>query len=185
MEKLHFTMENPVIQTLCSADPTLALLINRVGDYSLPLRTDYFASLVRSIIGQQLSVKVAQTIWHRFQSLYHDMTPAAIGSIPETDLKKVGLSRTKAIYIQDLSRKIATGAINLTEIDNLPDEEVIRRLIQIKGIGVWTAEMFLIFSLGRLDVLSLGDLGLKRAIQWLYGFKKIPAERTILTRGRK
>ncbi len=185
MTKLKFKTGDGILQTLCSSDPRLGLLIKTIGDYELNLRTDYFPSLVRSIIGQQLSVVVAQTIWKRAKAICTDVTPPVIASLNDDDLKKIGLSGRKINYIKDLSQRVLDGEIRLDGLDMLPDDEIIAQLVKIKGIGRWTAEMFLIFSLGRLDVLSLGDLGLKRSIQWLYGLKKSPAERTMKLYAKK
>lgn len=185
MAKLEFKIGDTILQALCSSDPRLALLINTIGDYQLHLRTDYFSSLVRSIIGQQLSVGVAQTIWERAKVLCTDVTPKVITCLSDDELKKIGISGKKISYLKDLSQRVLNGELDLNGFVSLPDNEVINRLVKVKGIGIWTAEMFLIFSLGRLDVLSVGDLGLKRSIQWLYGLKRLPVERTIRLYAKK
>jgi DNA-3-methyladenine glycosylase II len=185
MKTLSFKAGDAVLETLSSSDSKMARLINTVGDYELELRTDYFPALVRSIIGQQLSVVVAQTIWERIKNLCNDVNPEVLAGISAAELKAAGLSGTKTGYIKDLSQRVLSEELDLTRLDSLPNDEVIRRLVQIKGIGVWTAEMFLIFSLGRPDVFSLGDLGLRRSIQWLYGYKKNPADRTLNLHSRK
>jgi DNA-3-methyladenine glycosylase II len=185
MEKLEFKIGDSILQALCFSDKRLALLIKTIGDYHLDLRTDYFPSLIRSIIGQQLSVSVARTIWQRAETLCGDVTPQVITALNDDEFKKIGISAKKVSYLKDLSQKVLDGAIDLEKLTSLPDNEVIERLVRVKGIGRWTAEMFLIFSLGRLDILSLGDLGLKRAIQWLYGLKKSPAERTMKLYAKK
>lgn len=185
MEKLEFKTGDDILQTLSSSDPRLGSLINTIGDYQLKLRTEYFPALVRSIIGQQLSVTVARTIWERAEALCREVTPQAIAGFDGAELKKIGLSGKKISYLKDLSQKVINGAIDLNGFALLPDDQIIDRLIKVKGIGRWTAEMFLIFSLGRLDVFSLGDLGLKRSIQWLYGLKKLPAEGTMTRYAKK
>ncbi len=185
MEKLEFKIGDDILQTLCSSDPRMALLIKKIGNYELNLRTDYFPSLVRSIIGQQLSVVVARTIWQRTETLCGEVTPQVIACLDDGELKKIGLSGKKISYIKDLSQRVLNGEIDLNRFVSLPDNEIIDRLVKVKGIGRWTAEMFLIFSLGRPDVLSLGDLGLKRSIEWLYGLKKPPAERTMCMYAKK
>lgn len=185
MDTLRFTTGDAVLETICSADERMALLVRAVGGYELELAKDYFPALVRSIIGQQLSVTVARTIWQRTQNLCAEVTPEVVVRLADEELKAAGLSGTKARYIKDLSQKVLSGELDLARLDALPDAEIIRQLLQVKGIGVWTAEMFLIFSLGRLDILSLGDLGLKRSIQWLYGYKKTPAERTMKILAKK
>ncbi len=185
MDTLQFKNGDAVLQKICSADERMARLVQAVGEYELELGTDYFPALVRSIIGQQLSVVVAHKIWERTQNLCAEVTPEVVVRLADEQLKSAGLSGTKARYIKDLSQKVLSGELDLARIDALPDAEIIRQLLQVKGIGVWTAEMFLIFSLGRLDVLSLGDLGLKRSIQWLYGLKKPPADRTMKSLAKK
>lgn len=185
MEKLQFVRDDAILQTLSASDPVLAGLIEKIGDYELSLRGDYFPALVRSIIGQQLSVTVARTIWSRTQDLCGEVYPETILNLSEEALRGVGLSRTKVVYIKDLAQKVTEGAIDFQNLIALPNSEIINQLTTVKGIGTWTAEMFLIFSLGRLDVLSLKDLGLKRAIQWLYGLKKFPTEGTMLKYGKK
>ncbi len=173
---MEFKLQGQVLQTLCASDEKLAMLIHSIGDYELNVRTDYFPSLVRSIIGQQLSVTVAQTIWQRTLTYCKNISPEDLISKTDGELRALGISRSKARYIKDLSQKLLNGELNLNVFDTLPDHEVIGRLIMMKGIGIWTAEMFLIFSLGRLDVFSTSDIGLKRAIQWLYGLKQIPSD---------
>jgi DNA-3-methyladenine glycosylase II len=191
MEKLQFHRGDAVLQTLSASDPILAALIEKVGDYELNLRSDCFSALVRSVIGQQLSVKVAGTIWRRTQDLCvskgdgGEICPETITNLSEEALRGVGLSRTKVVYIKDLAQKVSAGEIDFQILRSLPNPEIITQLTAVKGIGTWTAEMFLIFSLGRLDILSLKDLGLKRAIQWLYGLKKFPSEQTMLKYGKK
>lgn len=185
MDKLEFQIDDCILQALCFSDPRLGLLIEAIGGYELNLRTDYFPSLVRSIIGQQLSVVVARTLWEKTEALCRKVTPEMIAGLDAEKLKKIGLSGKKISYLKDLSQKVINGEIDLNGFNLLSDDEIIERLIKVKGIGRWTAEMFLIFSLGRLDVFSLGDLGLKRSIQWLYGLKKPPAEGTMTRYAKK
>ncbi|HEX3043293.1 MAG TPA: DNA-3-methyladenine glycosylase [Bacillota bacterium] len=191
MEKLHFQRGDAILQTLSASDPILGGLIEKIGDYQLNLRSDCFPALVRSIIGQQLSVKAAGTIWLRTQDLCvskgdgSEFCPETILSLSEEALRGAGLSRTKVVYIKDLAQRVSAGELDFQTLRLLPNLEIINRLTAVKGIGTWTAEMFLIFSLGRLDVLSLKDLGLRRAIQWLYGLKQSPVERTMLKYGKK
>ena len=185
MAKLAFRKQDGILQALSAADPKLSLLIDKVGDYSLILRTDYFPSLVRSIIGQQLGLGAAGTIWRRTVERCKEVCPEVIINLADEDLRSAGVSGTKISYIKDLSQKVLSGEIVFETFPALPDDEIINRLTKVKGIGNWTAEMFLIFSLGRLDILSLNDLGLKRAIKWLYGLKNSPAERTMKVLGKK
>jgi len=180
MQKISFTQNSVEIKYLCVSDPKLRGLINLVGDYTLRLRTNYFSSLTRSIIGQQLSIKAARTIWKRTICVCGEVTPSAILSVDEDNLKGAGLSRAKITYIKDLANETEKGYLNFTELTSLSDEQVISSLTQIKGIGQWTAEMFLIFSLGRLDVFSKDDVGLQRGIKRLYGYKEEKLSKTCL-----
>ncbi len=175
---------------LSRADPVLNAIIRQVGPCQLGTirRDEYFASLVEAIIYQQLAGKAAAAILARFRSLYpagRFPTPAEVYQTPESDLRAAGLSPQKLSYIKDLSRRIVEGTFHLREIHAMEDEAVIEHLIQVKGIGRWTAQMFLIFSLGRHDVLPVNDLGILKAVQRAYGFGRMPSERTLLRLGRK
>jgi len=141
--------------------------------------TDYFAKLCREIISQQLASKAAQAILNRFLALFPNkkVTPEKILKLSEQSLRNVGMSWAKVKYIKDLAQKTKNKEVNIDGLKNLSDEEVITELTEVKGIGRWTAEMFLMFSLGREDVFSHGDLGLRKAIRKLYGFKKMPSEK--------
>ena len=163
---------------LLRRDPILATLIKRHGPCGLAdaLRVDHFSALVRAIIFQQLSTRAASTIHGRLIALLPDgiVTPYALGSITEAQYRSVGVSRQKAMYLRDLCDKIAAGEIQLDGVEMLDDEEVIAALTKVKGIGRWTAEMFLMFRLHRPDVLPLGDLGILTAVQRVYGLRKRP-----------
>jgi DNA-3-methyladenine glycosylase II len=167
--QLIIQTDSPEVQTLSRNDPLLGRLITAIGDLTLDLRDDDFGSLVRSVIGQQLSVKAAATIWNRTVDLCGVITPDAILSTSDERLRTAGLSKAKIAYVKDLSSKVGNGQLELSRLREQADEDVIRSLRQVKGVGQWTAEMFLVFSLGRLDILSLGDAGLQRAANWLYG----------------
>jgi DNA-3-methyladenine glycosylase II len=161
---------------LVDADPVLALII---ADAPLPdftPHTDYYQALVNSIIGQQLSVKAAATIKKRFVDLFDGRYPSPEQILTrDTDhLRSVGLSRPKAGYIQDLARHILDGSVRFDTIDTLSNEEIIGELTAVKGIGEWTVHMFLLFCMGRLDVLPTGDLGVRSGIKKLYGFDQLP-----------
>ena len=160
-------------------DPILAGIIKRHGRCELGAardRFDHFAMLVRAIVFQQLSTKAATTIHTRLMTLLPGGRPAppALASLTDEQFRAAGISRQKAGYLRDLSEKVASGAVPLDSIDKLDDEAVITALTQIKGIGRWTAEMFLIFRLQRPDVLPIGDLGIVNAMQKAYGMRKKP-----------
>ncbi|MTI85853.1 MAG: DNA-3-methyladenine glycosylase 2 family protein [Firmicutes bacterium] len=173
-KSIVFTKNGTEAVKLQTMDPELAALIDMIGDYTLVLRTDYYKSLIRIIVGQQISVKAAKTIWGRFNSLCETINPASINVLEDDVIRETGISKPKLIYIKDLTQKILSEEINFKELENMEDEQVIRQLTRVKGVGRWTAEMFLIFSLGRLDVFSLNDVGLKRAIKSLYSLASIP-----------
>lgn len=162
-------------------DPEFLPIIEKVGSYRIKLTRNHYQSLVEAIITQQLAGSAARAISGRFQSLYSKRFPKPIDVIktPIPKLRKTGLSKMKITYIKELSKQIESRKIRLNSMKKLSDEEVISNLTQVKGIGRWTAEMFLIFSLGRQDVLPVGDLGLKKAIQALYSMNDLPSEDAI------
>jgi len=158
-----------------SRDPVLGELLLRVSLPKLELRTDHFVALARSIVGQQLSTKAAQSIWLRFLTLFKGApTPKAVLKLTEQKMRAVGLSFSKIKYIKNLAQ-FALEHPKFPELAALTDAEIIELLTEIKGIGRWTAEMFLIFALGREDVFSNGDLGLRNAVKRLYKLRKDPS----------
>jgi DNA-3-methyladenine glycosylase II len=162
---------------LRAADPALGRLIAAVGPPALRHEPDYFGALVSAILGQQISVSAASAIRARLAARFgpeQPISPAGILALSDDDLRAIGLSRAKSVYVRDLAAKVASGAVDLGAIDQLPDEAVIERLTQIKGIGRWTAEMFLIFSLGRPDVLPVDDLGFRDGVRRVYALPELP-----------
>jgi len=165
------------MEYLCSVDQHLAKIIKNVGSYTLQKRNDSYLSLIEAIIYQQLTGKAASTIYSRFLKYFdsHIPGPHQILSSPEVKLRaNVGLSRMKIAYLKDLAAHIADGRLNLNDLTSMTDEDVITQLTKVKGIGRWTAEMFLIFCLGREDVLPVTDLGLKNAIKRTYLLDELP-----------
>lgn len=162
---------------LTKADPILSPVITSSGLPLLVAHTNYYQELVESIIGQQLSVKAAATIRSRFVSSFNDQfpSPEQILSRDIEQLRSVGLSRPKASYIQDLARRVHDGAVQLDQLDKLSNDEIITELTAVKGIGEWTVHMFLMFCMGRLDVLPIGDLGIRSGIQKLYRLDHLPS----------
>jgi DNA-3-methyladenine glycosylase II len=152
---------------LAEADPRLGALIERVGPLESRHTGDRFSALARAIVGRQLSIKAASTIWGRVATLLRDVRPETVMAATDDQMREAGLSRAKAVYLRDLSERVLDGRLDLGRLDALDDETVIDALTQVKGIGRWTAEMFLIFSLSRPDVLALDDLGIRRAAGWL------------------
>jgi DNA-3-methyladenine glycosylase II len=170
------------LQYLCKADSNLEKIIKVVGKYSIKIRNDPFQSLIESIIYQQLAGKAANAIYNRFINYYDnkEITPARILNSSNDNLKKVGLSNRKIDYLKDLASHIYDGRINLEELPTMNDEEIINKLVNVKGIGRWTSEMFLIFSLGRQDVLPVTDLGVRKAIQKVYSLSELPKPNTMM-----
>lgn len=164
---------------LLRVDPVLAKLVQQHGKCSLEPDRRYFRSLVEAILSQQLSVKAAATIFARFQRLLAGkILPTTILQLRDEQFRGVGISRQKTSYLRDLSCKWQPGLINPRRFAHMSDEEIIATLTQVKGVGRWTAEMFLIFSLCRLDVLPVDDLGFRNALKRAYGLRKPPqAER--------
>jgi len=164
------------IHHLRRRDPVMAGIIDRVGDYRIQFRDPDFETLVKSIVYQQLSGRVANVIFGRLAAAAGGkLTPAGVLKLRPSRMRALGLSTQKTAYIRDLARHTRDGAIRFEELAALPDEEVIARLTQVKGIGVWTVHMFLIFALQRLDVLPTGDLGIRNAIRRAYGLPELPA----------
>ncbi len=158
---------------ICNSDSQIEKLIKIIGDIEIELRLDYFKALTKSIIGQQLSPKAAGTIYSRFEELLQkNITPDSLLEFNDEQLRSVGVSKQKISYLRDLANKFLSGEIILDEIDQMENEDIIKTLTSVKGIGKWTAEMFLIFSLGKMDILPLDDVGLQRAFKWLYSLNK-------------
>jgi DNA-3-methyladenine glycosylase II len=162
---------------LSRRDPALRPFIKKHSPCRLRPHTRHFETLVEAIISQQLSTKVADTIIGRFKAIYAPArcpNPDQILATPNELIRATGMSNGKVAFIKDLAAKTGDGAIKLSRLSRMSDEEVIEMLVAVKGIGVWTAHMFLIFSLGRLDVLPVGDLGIRKAIERLYGLDHLP-----------
>ncbi len=149
-------------------DAKLRKIIRTHGDASLNPRGDAFLTLARAIVGQQISVKAAESIWKRFLAAAGGMKPALVLALPDERIRECGFSRAKVTYVKDLATRFASGSIKPRRWAKMTDEEIIADLVQIRGIGRWSAEMFLIFHLMRPDVLPVTDLGLQRAMERLY-----------------
>jgi len=172
---------------LSAQDPVLQPLIKRMGLSDYAPHRDYYNALVSSIIGQQLSVKAAASIRRRFLELFGGEfpEPAMILEKSTEALRSAGLSGAKAAYIQDLARHVASGKVRFDHLDALSNDEIIKELTDIKGVGEWTVHMFLMFCMGRLDVLPVGDLGIKNGMRALYGLKDIPTPDKIVKIAKK
>jgi DNA-3-methyladenine glycosylase II len=171
------------------ADPVLATIIDRVGPCRLEARRagTHYDALVRSIVFQQLSGKAASTIHRRFCEIYPGKRPRAERVLETQDdaLRAAGLSRQKIGYLRDLSARVADGSLPLAHLGRLSDDAIIEHLVQVKGIGRWTVQMFLMFRLGRPDVLPELDLGVQTAIQRAYGLKQRPTPKDVVRIGEK
>ena len=178
-------------KALAASDPTMAALIERVGKIDLQTRLkrrseqappDAYGALLRAIVGQQLSTKAARTIYLRVLDLFGGRTPTPqqLLDAEEASLRGAGLSGRKVEYIQDLARHVLSGELELDRLDQLGDEEAIEELVAVRGLGRWTAEMFLIFHLERPDVLSGGDLGIRKAIQIEYELEEMPTPEEVV-----
>ncbi|QOJ24775.1 MAG: DNA-3-methyladenine glycosylase 2 family protein [Gammaproteobacteria bacterium] len=167
-------------QELAARDTVMQQLIGQFPDATLVSRGCAFTTLARSIVGQQISVKAAESVWQKVIGAIPDITPHTIAAAEEELLRSCGLSARKVIYLHDLSRHFREGDLNETAWEDLDDESIIKQLIQVKGIGRWTAEMFLIFHLHRPDVLPLDDIGLQRAMSLHYLEKQPVDKKTML-----
>ncbi|PYX48824.1 MAG: DNA-3-methyladenine glycosylase 2 family protein [Acidobacteria bacterium] len=163
------------INHLKKSDPVLRAIIERVGPCRIEFGEPEFCSLAESIVYQQLNGRAAATIFSRFAALAGDpVTPEGILKLSDEQLRGVGLSKQKSSYLKDLAAKTSAGLLNFSRLHELSDEEVVDHLTQVKGVGVWTAHMFLIFSLRRADVLPTGDYGVQTAMRKLYKKRKMP-----------
>lgn len=153
---------------LIKKDRVMKRLIPQLGDTCLQARGDAFSTLARSIVGQQISVKAAQTVWHRFAALPKKMAPADVLRLKVDDMRAAGLSARKVEYLVDLSLHFDAGTVHVTDWQSMDDDAIIAELVAIRGIGRWTAEMFLIFYLMRPNVLPLDDVGLIHGISQNY-----------------
>ena len=177
------------INHLRNSDPKLAAVIDSVGKCTFEPASDmpHFTAITRSIVYQQLSGKAASTIYGRFAALFDDETPAAhsLLDIPDEKLRGAGLSRQKIGYLRDLAARVHAGDVPIDSLHELSDDDIITALTSVKGIGRWTAQMFLMFRLGRPDVLPDLDLGIQKGIQRAYNMRKLPSPKRVLEVGAK
>src|SRR5579862_4228206 len=163
------------ITHLKKSDPVLAAVIERVGPFRMEYGPPEFHSLAEAIIYQQLNGKAAVTIFNRFAALAGEpLTPAGILKLTPEQMRSVGLSKQKSSYLFDMAQRAAKGELDFTRLHELSDEEVIKHLTQVKGVGIWTAQMFLMFTLKRPNVLPTGDFGIQMAIKKAYNKRKLP-----------
>jgi DNA-3-methyladenine glycosylase II len=190
------TVSKKAREALGAADPAMAALIERVGEIDLATRlrrrkeerpADAYGALLRAIVGQQLSTKAARTIYLRVLDIFGGATPSPeqLLEASEGDLRGAGLSGRKVEYIRDLAAHVLSGELELDRLEELGDEEVIEEIVAVRGLGRWTAEMFLIFHLERPDVLSGGDLGIRKAVQIGYGLEEMPTPQQVVEIGER
>ncbi|HEX8221173.1 MAG TPA: DNA-3-methyladenine glycosylase [Chloroflexia bacterium] len=168
-----------ILDHLSASDPVMARLIDERGPLSITAspQDDYFFTVLDAIASQQLSSKVAATIVNRIRALVpgeETPTAAQIFALPDQALRDVGLSWAKVSYIKDLARRVVSGELDLVHVSGMSDEEIVKELVAVKGIGRWTAEMFLLFSLARPDVFAVDDYGLRVAVKRLYDLPDLP-----------
>jgi DNA-3-methyladenine glycosylase II len=171
------------------ADPVMAGIVKTHGACGLAKRSSelLLRSLTRALVAQQLSVKAADTIFKRFLAIFPEDFPApeAILAVPAARLREIGMSWRKAEYLHDLCRRVLDGSLPLDRLDSMSDEDVMKTLVAVKGIGRWTAEMILIFQLARPDVLPVDDVGLLRAARQVYGLRRRPTAKQFTRMGEK
>lgn len=181
MLSLHYDLDNEKVKYLINTDEKLGKLIQYINKTELIIEEDGFKCIVKYIIGQQISDKARETIWQRVCSvLKKKVTPEKILEINDNELRKVGLSERKVNYIKILASAVISEDINFYDFKELTNEEIIKKLTALKGIGQWTAEMYLIFSLGRENVFSKGDGTIRRTIQWMYNLEKLPSPEILI-----
>jgi DNA-3-methyladenine glycosylase II len=182
-----FSIEDALVH-LRKTDSALGALIDRVGAYDAPRRSDPYAALVRAILFQQLAGAAATAIQRKFFALYsaEDKPPAPPQLLETSDeqFRSAGVSRQKAGYLRDLAAHVVDGRLNLPALPSLSDEEVIAEVTAVKGLGEWSAHMFLMFHLGRPDVLPVGDLGVRHGMRITYGLPEIPTPKEALVIGQ-
>lgn len=164
------------IEYLKGRDKKLGAAIDKIGMIEREIIPEPFTALVASIVDQQISSKAAKTVWNRLVNLLGEVTPESINRASIPQIQGCGMTTRKAGYIKGIAEAAISGEINFNELDKLTDAEIIKKLSALNGVGIWTAEMLLIFSLGRSDVVSYGDLAIRRGMMNLYGLKELSRE---------
>lgn len=165
------------IEHLKRRDKKLGEAIDRIGMIQCEIKPDPFIALISSIVSQQISKKAAETVWNRLSILIGRISPENIAKVSQEEIQSCGMSARKTGYIQGIANAAISGVVNFDTLHTLSDEEIIKKLSSLNGVGVWTAEMLLIFSLCRPDVVSYGDLAIRRGIMNLYGLKELRKEK--------
>ena len=170
---MHFIYGSKEVEYLKSRDKVLGEIIDKIGHIDRETDTDMFSSVVHHIIGQQISTKAQTTIWNRMKEKYGEVNAETISAADSAELQSLGMTFRKAEYIKDFAAKVHGGTFALEEVASMSDEEAIKALASLKGIGVWTAEMILLFCLQRPDIFSFDDLAIQRGLRMVYHHRKI------------
>lgn len=174
---MFFSYDERQTEYLKRRDARLGAVIDRIGHIDRTVDPDLFQAVVRHIVGQQISMKAQKTVWDRLRAMLGEVTPGSVGQADIAILRSAGISGRKAGYIKDFCDRIHNGSFDLDAVAGMEDKEVIRALTELRGIGVWTAEMILLFCLQRPDVLSFDDLAIQRGMRMVYRHRKIDRER--------
>jgi DNA-3-methyladenine glycosylase II len=169
----YFAYGEKEIAYLKAQDAALSRAIDEIGQIRREVIPDLFMALINSIIGQQISAKAHKTVWERFQAAFDPVTPEHIAALPAEVLQACGMSMRKVSYIQGIAHHVLDGSLDLIALQTMSDDEVCKTLSRMKGIGVWTAEMLMIFSMQRMDVMSWGDMAILRGLRMLHHHRKI------------
>jgi DNA-3-methyladenine glycosylase II len=170
----YFPISEEAISCLKKKDKKLSTAIDSIGIIKRPVNTDFFSALIRSFLEQQISMKAAETIWNRIMLLTcNQMSPTLILTCSEEDLRAQGISSKKILYMKEAAEKILSGELDIEALTAMSDSEICKELVSLKGVGLWTAQMMMIFSLKRQDVISFDDLGIRRGICRLYHHKTL------------
>ena len=175
-ENIYFEYDDKEIAYLKSRDRILGAAIEEIGHISRPVNPDIFTALINSIVGQQISAKAHATIWARMKNLLPVVNPETIANSGDEELQACGMSFRKVGYIKEIAVSVCNGSLDLEQLQTLSDDEVCVRLSKLKGIGVWTAEMLMTFSMQRPNIISYGDLAILRGMRMLYRHRKITPE---------
>ncbi len=178
---IQYAFDDAISVALATADPALGVVISRVGVVSLSPPSDPFVALVRSIVGQQLSERAARAIFGRLSTAF-DITPEALASADDGELREAGLSRQKASYVRDIARRFLSGEFDPEGLEELGDEQAKSELMRLRGVGPWSAEMFLMFALARPDILAADDLGVRAAAGKMMGLGRPTSREELVER---
>mgnify|MGYP005786827963 CR=1 FL=1 len=173
---MYFEYDDSATEYLKSKDKTLGAVIEQIGHIDREVDSSLFSSVVHHIIGQQISTKAQATIWQRMQDKLGEVNAESISEADISELQSLGMTFRKAEYIKDFAGKVKSGEFDLEDVTRLPDNEAIEKLVSLKGIGVWTAEMILLFCLQRPDIFSFDDLAIQRGLRMVYHHRKIERE---------